>query len=197
MIDGPRMTERPLPPHAVANALYLALPAAFSAQECDATVALGADGGAPGPVYGAAGYAVDRTRRDVRVTPVARSAGPAWLFARLDELFAQAADTFALPVGPVLEDVQVLRYDTGAHFQAWHTDAGFDAQARRRLSLSVELSHANDYAGGALDIAGVVVAAPPARGTAHLFPSRALHRVTPVTRGTRWALVAWTGAPGA
>ena len=32
-----------------------------------------------------------------------------------------------------------------------------------------------------------------ARGGAHLFPSRALLRVAPVTKGTRWALVAWTG----
>jgi PKHD-type hydroxylase len=31
------------------------------------------------------------------------------------------------------------------------------------------------------------------RGGARLFPSRAIHRVTPVTRGERWALVAWTG----
>ena len=30
-----------------------------------------------------------------------------------------------------------------------------------------------------------------ARGTFIVFPSFMLHRVTPVTRGTRWSLVAW------
>jgi PKHD-type hydroxylase len=34
------------------------------------------------------------------------------------------------------------------------------------------------------------------RGGARLFPSRAIHRVTPVTRGVRHALVAWTGRRG-
>jgi PKHD-type hydroxylase len=29
------------------------------------------------------------------------------------------------------------------------------------------------------------------RGTFIAFPSFMLHRVTPVTRGTRWSLVAW------
>ena len=29
------------------------------------------------------------------------------------------------------------------------------------------------------------------RGTFIAFPSFVLHRVTPVTRGTRWSLVAW------
>jgi PKHD-type hydroxylase len=31
------------------------------------------------------------------------------------------------------------------------------------------------------------------RGTFLVFPSFMLHRVTPVTRGTRWSLVAWFG----
>ena len=177
--------------------LYLAVPAAFTAQECDALVALGRDGIAA-PVYGSGGHHVDRRQRDAWTSLHARDARTAWLFDRLDALFAQASPVFALPVGPIVEEVQILRYDEGGHFQAWHSDAGIDAQERRRISMSVELSERADYDGGELEVVpdrvGCVRTLP--RGSAQLFPSRALHRVTPVTRGRRWSLVAWTGAPG-
>jgi PKHD-type hydroxylase len=178
---------------------YLAVPDAFTAAECDRIVALGeAAEGEPGPVYGSGGaHAVDRDRRDVRTVMLARDDGSEWLFDRLDGLFAAAAEAFALPVGPVTEPIQILRYDVGSHFATWHSDAGLDAVDRRRISMSLELSERVDYAGGELEIVPDLVGRPRTlpRGSAQLFPSRALHRVTPVSRGRRWALVAWTGAP--
>ncbi|WP_395007140.1 2OG-Fe(II) oxygenase [Cypionkella sp.] len=33
------------------------------------------------------------------------------------------------------------------------------------------------------------------RGTATVFPSFVLHRVTPVTAGTRWSLTLWSHGP--
>ena len=174
---------------------YLALPAAFDEAECDAIVALAADGPMEaGPLYGGDGRHVDKALRDVRSRLVGRAQAP-WLFARLDSLFALGAEEFGLDVGPINEEIQVLRYDEGGHFAMWHTDAGTDAQ--RRISMSVELSDRADYAGGELEIVPDLMgqARTLPRGSAQLFPSRALHRVTPVTGGTRWALVAWTGAP--
>ena len=91
--------------------------------------------------------------------------------------------------------MQILRYDPGCHFQRWHTDGGLDRIEKRLISVSVELSDAADYEGGTLEIVPDLVGRPRSvpRGGATFFPSRALHRVTPVTRGTRRALVAWTG----
>ncbi len=177
---------------------YLAVPEAFTAAECDRIVALGETAeGDPGPVYGVGGYEVDRDRRDVRTAMLARDDASEWLFARLDGLFAAAAEAFGVPVGPVTEPVQILRYDAGSHFATWHSDAGLDAQDRRRISMSLELSERSDYDGGELEIVPDLVGRPRTlpRGSAQIFPSRALHRVTPVIRGRRWALVAWTGAP--
>ena len=37
--------------------------------------------------------------------------------------------------------------------------------------------------------------APRTRGSATLFPSFVLHRVTPVTGGTRWSLTLWAHGP--
>lgn len=179
--------------------VYLAVPGAFDAGECGEIVALAAQGGAAAPVYARGAYAVDRAQRDVHTCLLARGAGVEWLFSRLDALFAQAARHFALDVDPLAEPVQLLRYEVGNHFQAWHSDAGLDAHDRRRISMSVELSERADYDGGELEIvpARVMCTRTLPRGSAQLFPSRALHRVTPVTRGTRWALVAWTGKAGA
>lgn len=177
---------------------YLAVPHAFASAECDAVIALAAGARIePGPVYGGAEPRVDRSLRDVRSSFLGRAADTAWLFERLDALFAGAAESFALRVAPIFEEIQLLRYDPGGHFAMWHTDGGGDAAERRLISLSIELSDAADYEGGLLEIVPDLVGRPRTlpRGGAHLFPSRALHRVTPVTRGTRWALVAWTGAP--
>ena len=175
---------------------YLAIADAFSDAECDRIIAL-ADAAptGPGPLYGGSGRDVDPARRDVRSSLVAR-ADAQWLFDRLDALFAAGAEQFGLPVGPVSEQIQVLLYGEGGHFRMWHTDAGPDTGERRRISMSVELSDPGDYAGGELEVVPDLVGRPRTlgRGGVHLFPSRALHRVVPVTRGRRWALVAWTGA---
>ena len=174
---------------------YLAVPGAFAPAECDAIIAMAADGGEAAPVWGDAGYQVDRSQRNVPTSLHERGPANAWLFERLDALFAEAAAAFELPVGPIGEPVQILCYDVGCHFQTWHSDAGRDRQDRRRISMSVELSERADYLGGELEIVpervGAVRMLP--RGSAQLFPSRALHRVTPVVRGRRWSLVAWTG----
>jgi len=177
---------------------YLAVPGAFSGEECDLLIALGAAGeGAPGPVYGADGGVVDTRQRDVRTLLLTRDGDSEWLFAKLDRLLGAASEAFALPVGPIVEPVQILRYGVGNHFQSWHSDAGIENQHRRRISLSVELSERSDYEGGELEVVPDRLGRPRTlpRGSVQLFPSRALHRVTPVVRGTRWALVAWTGAP--
>jgi len=173
----------------------LAVPDAFSAAECDAVIASGESAAAAAPVWTDLGYDVDAAARDVHTCLRARDAETAWLFDRLDSLFGRAGEAFGMPVGPLLEPVQILRYDVGCHFQRWHTDGGLDRIEARLISVSVELSDAGDYEGGTLEVVPDLVGRPRSvpRGGAVFFPSRALHRVTPVTRGTRRALVAWTG----
>jgi PKHD-type hydroxylase len=92
------------------------------------------------------------------------------------------------------EDIQLMRYGVGSHFRMWHSDAGYDRQSERLISVSAELSDPAEYEGGQLEIAGQAMGPRTLpRGGARFFFSRALHRVTPVTRGTRYSLVNWTG----
>ena len=168
---------------------------AFTAAEADALIALaGAGPSEAGPVWGEGGYRVDPEYRDVATALRTRDEA-GWAFDRLDALFRGAGAATGVSVRPLTEPVQILRYDVGCHFRTWHSDAGYDRGAGRVLSVSVELSEAEDYEGGLLEIVPDTVGRPRTlpRGGARFFPSRALHRLTPVTRGTRWALVAWTG----
>lgn len=171
---------------------------AFSGAECDRLVALAERSNlAPAPVYGAAGYNPDAAVRDVLHSYHPRSVETDWIYERLDALFAEAGAALGLEVAPMAEPLQLLRYDVGGHFQAWHSDGGYDRQAERLISVSVELSEGEDHDGGDLEIMPLLLGPGNRlpRGGARFFKSQAMHRVTPVTRGRRYALVNWAGAP--
>ena len=172
----------------------------FSAAECERLIALArGDGLAPAPIYGGADHVPPERVRRAQVSMQSRGEANAWLFDRLDALFADAAAELGVAVAPMAEPVQILRYAPGDHFQAWHTDAGADRHGDRLLSVSVELSEPGDHEGGDLEILPDLIgrARSLPRGGARIFFSRALHRVTPVRSGVRWALVNWTGPAAA
>lgn len=168
----------------------------FSAEECDRLIALAeASALAPAPVYGGADHVPPDRVRKVEVSMQVRGEATAWFFDRLDALFADAGAELGVAVAPMTEPAQILRYAAGDHFQAWHTDAGADRTGDRLLSVSLELSDLGDHEGGDLEILPDLLgkARTLERGGARIFLSRALHRVTPVRSGVRWALVNWTG----
>lgn len=90
------------------------------------------------------------------------------------------------------------RYEEGMHFGS-HVDGavrlipGTGTRIRTDLSATVFLTAPEDYDGGELtieDVYGVQKVKLPA-GHMVLYPSTSLHRVAPVTRGTRLAAVFW------
>lgn len=95
----------------------------------------------------------------------------------------------------MMETIQIMRYsakDRG-HYDL-HIDNGlYTATAFRKLSLTVQLSAASAYDGGTLQLhyGREPEVMPTEQGTGVLFPSYVLHRVSPVERGTRYALVVW------
>jgi PKHD-type hydroxylase len=96
------------------------------------------------------------------------------------------------------DDFQYTVYHSteGGHYD-WHMDLSTRQPIPRKLSLSIQLSDPDDYEGCDLQFYGhhQLETAPRTRGTAIVFPSYILHRVTPVISGTRKALVAWAGGP--
>lgn len=123
-----------------------------------------------------------------------------WVEERMARLLAEANRAlFGFDLDGFDERFQIARYGAaeGGHFD-WHVDRAASGLARRRkVSISVQLSNAPEYDGGALEVFadGRLWRAPHAQGTAVLFASLLGHRVTPVTRGVRHSLVAWAHGP--
>lgn len=93
--------------------------------------------------------------------------------------------------------VQIARYDAADQgFFDWHLDFGPPAP-HRKISITVQLSDPADYEGGDLEFAfrREPHRAERQRGMIIAFPSWLMHRVSPVTRGTRWSLVSWIIGP--
>ena len=67
----------------------------------------------------------------------------------------------------------------------------------RKLSITVQLSDATEYEGGELQfmVNQNIITAPKEKGTAIIFPSFCLHRVTPVIKGSRKSIVGWIAGP--
>ena len=91
------------------------------------------------------------------------------------------------------------RYEGGGHYgnhvdSAIHADPYLGVSVRTDVSTTIFLNDPEDYDGGELiveDTYGVHEVKLPA-GDAILYPSTSLHRVEPVTRGTRLASFLWT-----
>lgn len=90
----------------------------------------------------------------------------------------------------------VNRYDVGGAY-GLHVDTalvdGPSGPMRRDLSYTLFLTPPDQYAGGELQISGEDAAAsyrlPP--GQLVVYPTHALHQVTPVTSGSRISVVGW------
>lgn len=97
----------------------------------------------------------------------------------------------------MVEHLQYTVYrDNGGHYD-WHLDRGVSSPAPRKLSMVLQLSDPDEYEGGDLQ---VYTSAEPTtvvkqKGLVAAFPSFVLHRVTPVTKGTRRSLVVWLAGP--
>lgn len=124
----------------------------------------------------------------------------AWVMDRIVRIAAEAnRETFRFDLDEFAESAQVAAYEAGreGHF-AWHSDIGDGPlAAKRKLTMVIQLTNAAAYDGGRLEImpSAAVAVADTGRGAATIFPSYLLHRVTPVTRGTRHSLTIWAHGP--
>lgn len=105
-------------------------------------------------------------------------------------------DFYQFKLSEITEQIQYTVYssDDQGHYD-WHLDMG-PGKARRKLSLVCQLSDPSEYEGGELQInTGNIVVPEKEKGNVIIFPSYLLHRVTPVTKGTRRSLVLWIEGP--
>jgi len=101
--------------------------------------------------------------------------------------------------GFVADDMPYLmRYPHAmqSHYD-WHVDMGRAYAASRKLGFTIQLTDPKDYSGGDLEFHNVEIDAKSLRkkGTLGIFPTYWLHRVKPVTKGTRDVVVGWVHGP--
>ena len=109
------------------------------------------------------------------------------------------------------ESCQIIRYKKGGfcnfhadgrgdHLSAYHRPENKFLHGHvRKLSMSVILN--DDFEGGAFEFASyakekcVITPIEASSGSVIVFPSSVEHRVSPVTKGTRYSLVTWFVGP--
>ena len=95
--------------------------------------------------------------------------------------------------------IQFTKYEVGGHY-TWHRDTNIDisktGDATRKISITINLN--DDYEGGELQIDSedhywnkTPRKVRSGLGSIAVFPSDTYHRVTKVTKGTRYSLVVW------
>lgn len=135
-------------------------------------------------------------------TSIVRWVPPSWkeLRERLD-YYVRYANTMAFGFDLwQIREVQFTEYDADelGHYD-WHEDLSWKSTMNyhRKLSIVVQLSDPTEYEGGNLELAHE----PPnqdelrQRGTVIVFPCFHRHRVSNVTKGKRFSLVAWMDGP--
>ncbi|MCC2114058.1 MAG: 2OG-Fe(II) oxygenase [Hyphomicrobiales bacterium] len=173
-------------------------PGLFSPEECASVIALAeASGLADG---GLVRGQTDHTIRRAEIAWLDDAGNADWVMERIVDTRAAAnREKFGFVLDEFGERLQVVRYRADqAGTYDWHSDIGAGSlAAKRKLTIVVQLSDTSDYDGGNLELnpAGLVLTASRSRGNAIVFPSFVLHRVAPVTAGTRYSLTLWVHGP--
>lgn len=139
------------------------------------------------------------SRDDLRKSRVMfiKQQGNDWIYNKLEQACNHVnVNRYQFEVKGFQTELQLANYEDSGFFD-WHMDFGAGDISNRKLSISVQLSDESEYEGGELQfmINQHIVTAPKVKGTAIVFPSFALHRVTPVTKGNRMSIVGWIAGP--
>lgn len=118
-----------------------------------------------------------------------------WIYHRISAMIAKLNAWYRYELYGFLEPLHFVRYDPGGKFD-WHLDCGGERMCTRKLSVTIQLSPPESYEGGALEFCPMgELHRSRYHGAATVFPSMLAHRVAPVERGVRRALVAWIHGP--
>lgn len=126
-----------------------------------------------------------------------------WLYLKLMDMAKIANNElwqFEMHTAPeMIQYTEYLANENGKY--DWHQDIGPGLPSLRKVSITVQLSEADEYEGGDLKIwmggdlsdEMNLVTAPRGAGHVVVFPSYMPHCVTPVTKGIRRSFVIWLG----
>lgn len=96
--------------------------------------------------------------------------------------------SFALSIPTIM----LNKYESGAYYGV-HSDAATQSGLRSDMSFTIFLSDSSDYEGGELVMYGPngTMSVKLAKNMGFLYSTTLLHEVTPVTSGSRLAIIGW------
>jgi len=170
----------------------------FSKNECDAIIDIGKKKPFKEATIGSrnANARVDQNARKSKVNWIRCNEESVWIFKKIESALHICNKRFYhFNLIGFSGNLQLTEYGLGDHF-GWHQDTGTDENSTRKLSFTVQLTDPHEYEGGDLEFIGDQKnSVPREKGTVIIFPAFQHHRVTPVTSGTRHALVGWMHGP--
>jgi len=142
----------------------------------------------------------DKTIRSSSIKWIPQSKEWAWLYDRMLNMAMEANNAiWKFDLHAALDSIQYTEYYDveGGHY-GWHQDIGPGHLSTRKVSITVQLSDDDEYEGGDLEYwrGGTldnIEKAPRGKGVVFIFPSYMMHRVAPITKGTRRSFVLWVG----
>ncbi|MFN8051150.1 MAG: 2OG-Fe(II) oxygenase [Acidimicrobiales bacterium] len=183
-------------------------PAVFTERQCDRIVALGQSLAASRAVLeGDDGAEVDDSSvRRSSAAWIPPDEDTWWIYEKLAKVVERANRRYGFDLTSFGEDLQFTIYDEPGAFYSWHQDGLDGGVATRKLSIVVQLSDPDDYAGGEIQFFEVAddydddqlaqfTELTRRRGSAVVFPSFEYHRVLALRSGVRHSLVAWVSGP--
>jgi hypothetical protein len=172
----------------------------FSDDEVNRIITIGENKIQMNGLEGVIDSGIDHNIRNSKVSWFSQQEAP-WLYDKIGWIARQLnGQYFQYDISGFNDDLQYTVYNSEVegHYD-WHMDKGYTTNGSppRKLSLVVLLSDPNEYEGGDLEIitGNKGQTLEKKKGMVHAFPSFVLHRVTPVTRGTRRSLVVWLCGP--
>lgn len=172
------------------------IPAFFSSKECDDIISRANDLDVHQAEIGAMNKSdIDLSTRNSRIRWLGMTEETAWLYKKIQYAYMLANTHYKFDLLGC-SYFQVTEYPEGGKYD-WHEDLGHGLISKRKLSLSVQLSDPVDYDGGDLEFVNHLERGEQFRvqGSIIVFPSYLSHRVSTVTRGSRWSLIAWVFGP--
>lgn len=140
---------------------------------------------------------VHRSTRSAEIYNVENNAENRWIFEKVSNAVSIINTIhFDYDIVGITHGIQLIEYtsntDIKGHYD-WHIDSGAGDAAHRKISFTAQLTDPSEYDGCELIINNHAqeIVGTKERGSMHLFPSYMLHKVSPITKGTRHALVIW------
>ena len=168
----------------------------FTPAQCKTIIQIGKNSVLEKAIVGGGSGKYDDSCRKSRTSWLFPADGNEWIFQKLtDTALFLNEQFFKFDLLGFAEGIQFTEYEAPNGKYDPHVDCMYHGKIRK-LSISVKLSNENDYEGGnVICNYGNELVMPRTQGTMIAFPSYALHGVKPVTKGTRYSLVAWITGP--